>query len=176
MTTTTNKTDIRAAIASCLTRENRVDDYAKSTAVLVIDNDKCFRFAKPFIETNFCHPDEPEQEAREWRIYARTYEHFRNANLAAIDRQIEVLQEAYIGNLNGAFIFRDWDGLYDWGVSIDRYYIRQDANPQPMTEEQRDGIIEALRIVRDGFEKRLQTWWKRYGADKLHCWTYWAEA
>ena len=176
MKATTNKTDIREAIANCTTRPHRIDDYTKNTAVLVIDGDKCFRFVKPSIETSFCHPDEPEQEAREWLRYCRTYEHFRNENFASLDSGIEKLKEAHLGDLCGAFIFRDWDGLYSWGVNTDRYYLRSDANPEPMTEAQRDAIINAIQLVREGFEKRLQTWWKRYGADKLHCWTYWAEA
>ena len=176
MKTTTNKTDIRENLANCLTRPHRIDDYTKNTAAMVIDGDKCFRFTKPSIETSFCHPDEPMEEAREWLRYSRTYEHFSTENLAGIDRRIEMLEDAHLGDLCGAFIFRDWDGVYEWGINTDRYYLRNEANPQPMTEEQRKAIIAALRIVREGFEKRLQTWWKRYGADKLHVWTYWAEA
>lgn len=176
MKATTNKTDIREAIANCTTRPHRIEDYTKNTALLLIDGDKFFRFVKPDIETRFCHPDEPEQEAREWLRYSRTYEHFRNENLAGIDRKIEMLKEAYLGDLRGAFVFLDWDGFYEWGIDTDRYYLRSTANPQPMTEEQREAILNALQVVRAGFEKRLQTWWKRYGADKLHCWTYWAEA
>ena len=175
MRTTTNKTDIRAAIASCTTRPHCIDNYTKNTAALVIDGDKCFRFVKPSIKTEFCHPDEPMEEARKWMLYARTYEHFHNENIAALDNSIESLKEAHLGDLCGAFIFRDWDGLYTWGINTDRYYLRNDAQPQPMTEEQREAIINAAAIVREGFEKRLQTWWKRYGADKLRCWTYWAD-
>ena len=176
MKTTTNKNEIRSIIAEHMTRPCRIDESTKYTAAIVTDGDKAFRFTKPSIETSFCHPDEPEDEARAWMRYSRTYEHFRAENLAAIDRKIEVLENAYLGDLCGAFIYREYDGFYDWGINTDRYYLVKESNPQPMTEEQRDGIIEALRIVREGFEKRLQTWWKRYGADKLHCWTYWAEA
>lgn len=176
MEITTNNTTIRASIAAHTTRPYRVDDYAKRTAAIMVDGDKCFRFCKPSIETKFCHPDEPMDEARAWLRRCRTYEYFRNANLAPIDRKIEVLKDAYIGDLCGAFIYREWDGFYEWGVNTDRYYLRSEANPQPMTEEQREGIINTLLRIREGFEKRLQTWWKRYGADKLHCWTYWAEA
>ena len=143
---------------------------------MVIDGDKCFRFTKPSIETRFCHPDEPMEEARAWLRYSRTYQYFCTENLADINIQIARLEKAHLGDLRGAFIFREWDGLYEWGINADRYYFRGDANPQPMTEEQRKAIIAALRIVREGFVKRLQTWWKRYGADKLHVWTYWAEA
>ena len=176
METTTNNTSIREIIAAHTTRPHRVDDYAKNTAAILTDGDKCFRFVKPSIETSFCHPDEPMDEAREWLRLCRTYEYFRAENLSAIDRQIEILKNAELGDLCGAFIFRDWDGFYCWGVNTDRYYLRVDAEPQPMTDDQREAIVSTLLRIREGFEKRLQTWWKRYGADKLHCWTYWAEA
>ena len=46
-------------------------------------------------------------------------------------------------------------------------------NPQGLTVTQ---MAEACKEVRASFEKRLAAWWKRYGADRLHCWTYWRDA
>jgi hypothetical protein len=45
-----------------------------------------------------------------------------------------------------------------------------------MTSEQRAEIIKALEWSRGEFEKRLNTYLKRYGTSKIHTWTYWADA
>ena len=47
---------------------------------------------------------------------------------------------------------------------------------EDMTEGMRTALLKAYTQVRADFEKRLKAWWKRYGADKLHVWTYWQDA
>lgn len=31
-------------------------------------------------------------------------------------------------------------------------------------------------VVRERYRKRLNAYWKRFGASKIHTWTYWTEA
>lgn len=46
---------------------------------------------------------------------------------------------------------------------------------QKMSEETRQALLKAYELEFDKFEKRLHTWWKRYGATKVHTWTYWVD-
>ena len=56
----------------------------------------------------------------------------------------------------------------------------QDPDPRTpefgITENDKAAIVAAYNVVRDQFVKRLEAWWKRYGASHIHTWTYWTEA
>ena len=43
------------------------------------------------------------------------------------------------------------------------------------TAEEKAAIIAAETAEYENFKKRLETWWKRYGADHIHADTYWAD-
>ena len=169
------KAEIRALLEKAGARGD-LDYKVKTTAAAIEVGGRVFDFRKPTIETRFCHPDEPEEAARNWWKVCRTYDYFRGENLRGLDGQIEKLKGAALGSLDGAFIYREGSGLWSWGVTADRYYLTADNQAEPMNEETRAAILKTLKGVRDDFEKRLQTWWKRYGAEKLNCWTYWADA
>lgn len=173
-----SRDEIRTALEKALTGRaaGELDYYVKNTAAVLVDGDRVFRFEKPAINTRFCHPDEPEAEVRAWRKATRTYEFFEGENLEGIDNDIYRLEHAALGDLRGAFIFRQPSGLWDYGVDSERYYLTNESAAAPMTEGQRAAILGALRQAREAFQKRLRAWWKKYGADKLHCWTYWQDA
>lgn len=170
-----SRAEIRAILEKVLPSGRDLDYYTKKTAAIVEIEGKFFDFEKPTIETRFCHPDEPEKEAREWLAYARTWEHFKSENLDALDTQIARLEGATLGNLSGAFIFKQHNNLWEFGVDADRYYLTSENEATPMTEQTRQALLKACKEARADFEKRLATWWKKYGADKLHIWTYWAD-
>ena len=44
-----------------------------------------------------------------------------------------------------------------------------------LTKDERDEVAGALEYVRANFQKRLETYLKKYGVSKLHTWTYWAD-
>lgn len=44
-----------------------------------------------------------------------------------------------------------------------------------LAKEEREMIISAYKKVLADFEKRLSVWWKKYGAEKLNTFTYWAD-
>ena len=169
------KSAIRALLEKAVTRGD-LDYLTKHTAAAIEIGGRVFAFDKPTIETRFCHPDEPMDEARRWLEKCRTVKFFLEENLGPIDRKIAQLEGAAIGDLCGAFIYRECNGLYDYGVNAERYYLTKDAQAEPMDERTRAEILKALKAVRSDFEKRLKTWWKKYGPDKLHCWTYWRDA
>lgn len=43
------------------------------------------------------------------------------------------------------------------------------------TAEEKAAIIAAETAEYENFQKRLETWWKRYGADHVHADTYWMD-
>lgn len=45
-----------------------------------------------------------------------------------------------------------------------------------LTDQGRAELLAACKREQARLTKRLNTWWKRYGADYLHVWTYWTEA
>lgn len=150
-----------------------LEDYIKATSVVLELQWGCFRISKPTIETSFCHPDEPEAEAAAWREACRTYEFFERENLDELDRAIEAL------NSKEAYLTADDNWYYMAGKKIVRvktpYYGQKNEGAIELDAETRKKLIQAYTTARAAFKKRLQTWWKRYGADKLHCWTYWAD-
>lgn len=140
-------------------------DYAvKNCAFIVEVEGKCFDIPKPSIDTKFCHPDEPEDDVREWRKAVRTYEYFRNENMNEFEKTIRSLakDEKYIAKSN-------YTGM--WEMCWERQ-----PGAELTDDKTRQALIKGYKQVAKDFEKRLQAWWKRYGADKLHVWTYWQDA
>lgn len=45
-----------------------------------------------------------------------------------------------------------------------------------LSDEEIRRMRHAYMIVRTAFKKRLDAYWKRFGASKIHTWTYWTEA
>ena len=46
---------------------------------------------------------------------------------------------------------------------------------EPITAEDLKNYAEAVKFVRDNFEKKLNSYIKRYGTKKLRTWTYWVD-
>lgn len=180
-----SKAEIRAILEKILPEGRDIDYYVKETAAIVESEGRFFDIDKPKIETRFCMDDE-SPKLDEWRKAVRTYEFFKSENLDGIEKTIKTLEETELGRptimvdgdkgIDGLFIYKENNNLWRFGVSTYRYYegVRQTA--EPMTEETRAKLLEGYKAVRDGFEKRLAAWWKKYGPDKLLCWTYWANA
>ena len=180
-----SKAEIRAILEKVLPEGRDIDYYVKETAAIVEAEGRFFDIDKPKIETRFCMDDE-SPNLDEWRKAVRTYEYFRDENLAEIDGKIKALEEGKLGEpiqliggemgIWGLFIYKVNNGLWSFGTDSDRYYLTRESEAEAMTEETRAKLLEGYKAVRNGFEKRLAAWWKRYGADKLHVWTYWANA
>lgn len=180
-----SKAEIRAILERVLPKGRDLDYYTDETALLVEIGGKVFDFDKPKIETRFCHADEPEEEVREWRKAVRTYEYFRNENMSGIEGAIKTLAEGELGKayesdngrlIWGLFIYKQNNNLWRFGTDSDRFYLTADSEATPMDEETRQALLAGYKEVAKAFEKRLSAWWKRYGADKLHTWTYWRDA
>lgn len=180
-----SKAEIRAILEKVLPQGRDIDYYVKETAAIIEVDGRYFDIDKYRIETQFCMDDE-SPFLDEWRKNVRTYEYFKAENLGKIDAKIKSLEESRLGyplistdgetTIGGLFIYQENDGLWKFGVDVERYYGSVRKTAQAMDEATRAKLLKGYKAARDAFEKRLATWWKRYGADKLHCWTYWANA
>lgn len=173
-----SKAEIRAILEKVLPAGRDIDYYVKETAAIVEAEGRYFDIDKPRIETRFCMDDE-SPNLDEWRKAVRTYKFFRDENLEKIEGTIKALESD-----EGMYIYRNgYTHLWEFQkIHVGGWYdespeIRFGHEPyEIMSAETRAALLKGYKQVRDGFEKRLQTWWKKYGADKLHCWTYWANA
>ena len=172
-----SKAEIRAILEKVLPKGRDIDYYTKETAAIVESEGRFFDIDKPRIETRFCMDDEnPNLDA--WYKAVRTYEFFKSENLSKIEGIIELLEgdeDMYIyQNNNGLWAFQK---VRTGNWFDDRPEVRFGGAPyEIMTEETRAALLKGYKQVRASFEKRLAAWWKRYGADKLHTWTYWRDA
>ena len=148
------------------------DYYKKHSVGAVKLNGGFYVMDKESIETKLCFADEgPDYDFyRElMRDEKKLERYFVSKNLSGIDRQIELLEGVELLMIHGPYR----DGRMSFGRK-DYGYGSQDS--VDMTKEQRTELAKAYRWKRAEFEKRLQTYLKRYGISKLHTWTYWRDA
>lgn len=151
----------------------------------------------PVIQTSFCYADDyddyndRENPSNSWnkiRNAETNQEHFKRKNLERVEEWINILENEnnvffmtkkysdceniiYIQNAN-------YYGFYDNPIIVDRWsgrnlvkgvdYIRL------LTQEERETLLQAYYQIKEDFEKRLNTYLKRYGLSKVHAWSYWA--
>lgn len=155
------------------------DYYRKHNAAAVKLPEGYFVISKPSIENKFCFHDEgPDYETYKslHKSEAVMRDYFLRENLSDLDRQIKSLEDmdetmflAPTG-WQSEVLPRTSRYMSEWARNAEREEARE------MTESERKQCAAALRFVRAGFEKRLQTYLKRYGVSKIHTWTYWADA
>lgn len=168
--------------------QKMVDYCVKKTGYIVeLENGDIIAIEKPSIEKNFCfgysdsrYDTEDYDRANAMADHAsKSQEYFLEQNLKGINEIIAQLE----GN-----------GKYSWD-----YYIRIPYSGQPKEsklkalhtfqdwEEQskkyqkleginRQRVIEGYKAVKADFEKRLNTYLKRYGLSKINTWSYWQDA
>ena len=165
-----------------------------TSAVVLLENGYFLGISKPSINTRFCFADEgPDYEeyksVRDNKEILRNY--FIKENMAKLNRYIKGISEkldehgcvfgAYLndGYANGtaSLTFRQYNNLMKCPF-IDEGIRKHEMEPcfYPLSAREKEEILEALQKVKADFEKRLNIWWKKYGAEKLHLWTYWADA
>ena len=146
--------------------------YKKHFIGAVKLNDGYYLLGKPSIDTKFCFADEGEDYEYYKELMAseeKLRRYFIAENLSDMDRTLRWLQDDC-----QLVITCDYnDGRKGFGKPEHRWKQPTDVS---MTVEQRAELIKALQWSRTQFEKRLQTYLKRYGVSKLHTWTYWRDA
>ena len=152
-----------------------------------LDGGELVVFNKPEIKNRFCWADEGpslEDYERTTSSEENLKRYFIAANLKSFDDKIELLQSLKTDDWRTNCIKRcdgfekdvqvwRW-GAYDLCDVRERPYIYGDI--KPLSESDRVAILEAVKHERSKFEKRLNSYLKRYGVSKLHTWTYWRDA
>ena len=151
----------------------------RTTAACVKLPEGFYLIGKPSIENKFCFEDEgPDYDlykslrADEEKLRA----YFLNANLSDFDVKLKFLEEGDDPVLVTADKYGSntaWIRTKQYSVD---YWDAVREGWRQLTDEERKAVAAALRFVRDGFEKRLQAYLKRYGVSKIQTWTYWANA
>ena len=150
---------------------------------------------KEGIKTRFCFHDEgPDydfyRELKSADEKMRRY--FMSENLSDFDFYIDLLKKAkakestfpkYVGayleneTKTAVLTFRNYSDLTG-EFEIEKGLAQHEREPNfyPLDAEELETVLEMMEKTKADFEKRLNTWWKKYGAEKLHTWTYWADA
>ena len=150
---------------------------------------------KEGIKTRFCFHDEgPDydfyKELKSADEKMRRY--FMSENLSDFDFYIDLLKKAkakestfpkYVGayleneTKTAVLTFRNYSDLTD-EFEIEKGLAQHEREPNfyPLDAEEVETVLAMMEKTKADFEKRLNTWWKKYGAEKLHTWTYWADA
>lgn len=152
------------------------DYHCKNVSVLVkLTDGRLLAFDKPSIETRFCFgysdcgQGQSYQEARKAADRAATKEYFMQENLGKLERDIKRLEDK------------------DYDLCVQKCYWKSDricsimwakkwdSEGERVQDADRAAIKDALLQQKAMFTKRLEAWWKRYGAEKLTVWTYWMD-
>lgn len=166
-------------------------DYTrKNTARIVeLDNGELLAIDKPRIETRFCFgygqngigTQEDYDKAYDAMHYADTNEgYFVRENLKQLTDEIKSIKDYlrmiapdYSGTVYAApYLFHYGEGLRELTFRYDYQIDDKRDNYRKPTIDELQHIIAAYEIEVKIFEKRLQTYLKRYGLSKLHTWTY----
>lgn len=94
---------------------------------------------------------------------------FINANLRMFDREYGYLLEGRL------FYFRLRRNCNHNEVGIVQVACVENAfynQEGEVSDDDRKKIVEEVGRMREDFEKRLEAYWKRYGAKHLRSWTY----
>ena len=100
----------------------------------------------------------------------KSQEYFIKKNLEQVDKLIERANNA---GYKGYLWSSGTENIYS--VSFMDEYRRMtafDGKGEELTEEDKTTYINALQACKARFEKRLQTYLKRYGMSKVRTWSY----
>ena len=155
-----------------------MNDYILKSTSEVIETSKGYliRFEKPSIKTRFCFghglngitTSEETKNACDMAEHARTNErYFINENLEEINDKIKQYEE---------------NDLYYCDTRINQsikcittekcIYHYNDEHVEKVSKQDKELILNTLKSEKAKFEKRLNTYLKRYGLSKIHSWTY----
>lgn len=173
----------------------RMQEYARKECEYVVElsNGNIIDIEKPRIEKNFCfgmgmyatYTQEEFEAAEDLAENARTnVEYFINENMKQITEKIGYLKEALDGKKE-VYTYVHYSGQPEDSDLVAYNSVRICDNPEyapfrwsnlqsvkKLTNEDIQAIIDGLEEVAKKFMKRLNTYLKRYGLEKLNVWTY----
>lgn len=163
----------------------------KFSSAIRLQNGGILYFEKPSIDNAFCFHDEGPDYDYYRHLMAdkekRLAQYFLDRNLSGYDEDIERLKsltkdcrrlyiqrQSYTGETEPLNLWK-WYSWSEWDVENEPYHYTP-GTYEKMTDRDRKAILQAVKHEREKFEKRLQTYLKRYGVSKIRTWTYWADA
>ncbi len=154
------------------------DDYYKRESVGAVKlRDHFYLIDKPSIDNKFCFHDEGPDYERYKEVTSTEKslaEYFKSANLAYFDNKIERITKGDYGDTS-VWISFPYNGK-EKRCAVAFYNRDNEANCSECTDEEKKAILDGLKYGRKMFEKRLDSYLKKYGVSKIHTWTYWADA
>ena len=153
-----------------------MNDYVKKGLfdVVQLSNGMLCGIGKQHINTRFCFRD----EGPDYEFYKHLKEnndkmkqYFIQENIKTLDELVMTFQKLDEEKIPCVYDYENGLCNPSW-----RYWHDKDNNHIDLSDEDRELILNMLRELHKVFYKRLETWWKKYGAEKLHTWTYWADA
>ena len=166
----------------------------KHTSGVVKLNDTLLGIDKPHIETTLAFHDEGPNYALYKDLLKNTDKmknYFIYRNTKELQRIVQTLEKENcmqypyvpgvmrLDNGTARLVWEDYSHLTDCGEienGLKKHEKMQNVVPVVcLDKEVREMIISAYKKVLAEFEKRLSVWWKKYGAEKLNTFTYWAD-
>lgn len=179
--------------------DSRSVEYMKkdNDYIVELSDGKLYAIEKPRIRKDFCfrrdyngmYCEETEKNADEMAHYARTnVNYFINKNLEPLYNELKRFDPNLITDDDDYYLNKyKWlkpyvvGGKYGPGTEKIAYIqfveIGEPVKPgaRPATNEEIESIINGLKLVIDQFKKRLDTYLKKYGLEKLNIWTYYSD-
>ena len=134
---------------------------------------------KPSIQKDFCFgwytfdEDSYDEATHNARELGRDKEYFMNNNLSGLEENIDRVKNS-TDDMYLCDSYRPWMTLKHYVFLRFEEDLWMYHNPRKSANETEDRklILAALEKIKVDFTKRLETWWKKYGADYIHTWTY----
>ena len=165
-------------------------DYCIKEAhqVIKLTDGRITGFRQPSIEHEFCFGysscgqgqtfDEAMNEERD--VHKNMEKYFLDYNMshARYNEEIASLKDKdnhlylAVKYNNGKNLVR-YAATDEWGIQ--RCLFGNEFALSQHQDEDKALIVAALEKEKAYFEKRLRSWWKRYGASKCRTWTYWLD-
>lgn len=173
----------------------RMQEYARKQCDYVVElsNGKIIDIEKPRIKKDFCfgmgmyatYTQEEFEAAEDLAENARTnVEYFINENMKQITEKIGYLKEALDGKKE-VYTYVHYSGQPDNSELVTYSCVGRSDNPEwapyrwgnlkavnKLSSDDIQALIDGLEEVGKKFMKRLNTYLKKYGLEKLNVWTY----
>lgn len=175
--------------------DEHMQEFARKQCDYVVElsNGNIIDIDKPRIEKNFCfgmgmyatYTQEELEAAEELAENARkNVDYFIKKNMEQITEKIDCLKEA-LENKREVYTYVHYTGQPDYSELVAYSCVRICDNPEfapyrwsnlqavrKLSNDDIQAIIEGLEEVAKKFMKRLNTYLKKYGLEKLNVWTY----
>ena len=146
-----------------------INFHLKDVAEIVqLTDGSLYIIKKPQIETSFCFPErgyDYDEVTKKADAAGKSEDFFKAENLRKIQNWIDTLE-----SLDDVWVLENGAS-----VEITTWNRWMDDSSRRLGMEDRRRILEAYQRVKAGFEKRLNTYLKRYGLRCVRTWTYWMD-